>query len=174
MTSKLTITSCLVLVLFALDCSAQKLADIARQERERQKRLHSTIVVVGTTTSTIASTSKTAAAAKPPSATAAPIGPLDNQGHDEKYWRAKFDNARAALKKAQDNAQILDLKIKDLNTQMLRQSDIYNREYRLGPQITDTQKQLDDANKQVDDARQKLAGLEDELRHAGGPPGWSR
>jgi peptidoglycan hydrolase CwlO-like protein len=173
MTSKLTITSCLVLLLFALDCSAQKLADIARQERERQKRLHSTVVVVGTTTSTIASTSKTAAATNPPNATA-PTGPRDNNGHDEKYWRTQFDNARAALKKAQDNVQILDLKIKDLNTQMLRQSDMYNREYRLGPQIAETQKQLDEANKQADDAKQKIADLEDELRRAGGPPGWSR
>jgi hypothetical protein len=174
MTSKLPIISFLALLLFGLDCQAQRLGDIARQERARQKRLHSTVVVVGgATTLVAASTSTTAAVTTPPNATA-PTGPLDNKGHDEKYWRTQFDNARTALKKAQDNAQLLDLKIKDLNTQLLRQSDMYNREYRLGPQIAETQKQLDDANKQVDDAKKKIADLEDGLRREGGLPGWSR
>src|SRR5229473_8613074 len=117
MISKLTIVRSLLLFVFALDCSAQTLADAARQERERQKRLHSTVVIVnGATTTTAASTSSTAAATTPPAPTK-PAGPLDNKGHDEKYWRTQFDNARAALKKAEDNAQLLDLKIKDLNTQ---------------------------------------------------------
>jgi chromosome segregation ATPase len=187
MTGKVIITGYLLL-LFALDCSAQTLADIARQERERQKRLHSAVVVVngattttaastssitGETTTTAASTSSTASTTTS-AAPAKPTGPVDNNGHDEKYWRTQFDNARAALKRAQDNVQLLDLKIKDLNTQLLRQSDLYAREYRLGPQIADTQKQLDDANKQVDEAKKKIADLEDALRHAGGPPGWAR
>src|SRR5713226_3598831 len=103
MISKLTIIGALLLFLFALDCSAQTLADAARQERERQRRLHSTVVVVnGATTTTAASTSSTAAATTPP-ATTKPAGPVDNKGHDEKYWRTQFDNARAAVKKAEDN-----------------------------------------------------------------------
>jgi chromosome segregation ATPase len=161
-------------LLLALDCSAQTLADIARRERERQRQLHSAVVVVqGATTTISAGTSTTAAAAKTPPVTA-PTGPLDNKGHDEKYWRTQFDTARAALKKAEDNAQLLDLRIKDLNTQLLRQSDLYNREYRLGPEIADTQKQLDDAHKQVDDGKKKISDLEDELRRSGGLPGWAR
>jgi chromosome segregation ATPase len=179
MRSKVTIISCLVLFLFALDCSAQTLADAARQERERQRRLHSVVVVVnGATITTAASTSSTTAATTTAATTTVaalnPKGPLDNKGHDEKYWRTQFDNARAALKKAENTVQVLDLKIKDLNTQLLRQSDIYNREYRLGPEIAETQKQLDDANQQAADAKKKIADLEDELRRAGGPPGWAR
>lgn len=166
------------LFLFALDCSAQTLADIARRERERQKQLHSTVVVAsGATTTTAASTSSTTAVTTPPAAasrTAAPTGPVDGKGHDEKYWRQQFDKARDVAKKADDKVQLLDLKVKDLNTQLLRQSDIYNREYRLGPEIAETQKQLDDARKEADDARKKLADLEDELRRSGGPPGWAR
>jgi hypothetical protein len=179
MKSKISIIACLALFLFALDCSAQTLADLARQERARQKRLHSAVVVVnGATTATTPlplATAKPAPATTPSQGNAVkPTGPVDNNGHDEKYWRTQFDNARAALKKAQDNVQILDLKIKELNTQLLRQSDMYNREYRLGPEIAGTQKQLDDANKQVDDAKKKIADLEDELRRAGGLPGWAR
>jgi peptidoglycan hydrolase CwlO-like protein len=184
MTNKLTIIGSFIFFLFALDCSAQKVADIARQERERQKRLHSTVVIVnGATTTTSASTSTTpattattpsAAPAKPAPEAAKPAGPVDNKGHDEKYWRTQFGKARDTLKKAEDQAQLLDLKIKEMNTQLLRQSDIYNREYRLGPEIAETQKQLDDVRKQVDDAKKKIADLEDELRRSGGPPGWAR
>jgi chromosome segregation ATPase len=179
MISKLTIIRCTLLFLFALDCSAQTLADVARQERERQRRLHSAVVVVnGVATTTAASTSTTEAATTKAATATKPIGPVDNKGHDEKYWRTQFDNARAALKKAQDNAQLLDLKIKDLNTQLLRgeraPSEMYNREYRLGPEITEAQKQLDDARKQADDAKKKISDLEDELRRSGGPAGWAR
>jgi hypothetical protein len=69
---------------------------------------------------------------------------------------------------------LLDLRVKDLNTQLLRQSDIYNRENRLGPEITAAQKELDDARKEAAASQQKVTDLEDELRKAGGPPGWSR
>ena len=162
--------------LLALDCSAQSLADVARRERERQKQLHSPVVVAnGVTTSTAAASSSTSSAVTPAAPKAAgPAGPVDNKGHDEKYWRQQFDKARDTLKKADDKVQLLDLKIKNLNTQLLRQSDIYNREYRLGPEIAETQKQLDDARRESDEARKKISDLEDELRRSGGPPGWAR
>jgi len=170
MRSRSTILSFL-LIAFVLDCSAQTLAETARKERERQKRLHSTVVVAnGATTTTTASSGSTAAAVKP----SAPAGPTDTKGRDEKYWRAQFQKVRDEVKKAEEKAQLLDLKLKDQNTQLLRQSDVYNREYRLGPEIADTQKQLDDARKQVDQAKKKLTDLEDELRRSGGPPGWAR
>ncbi len=163
-----------VLVVFALDCSAQTLAEAARKERERQKRVHSTVVVAnGATTTTTASSGSTAAAVTP-TGPAGPKGPTDNKGRDEKYWRAEFKKGRDEAKKAEDRVQLLDLKVKDLNTQLLRQSDVYNREYRLGPEITDAQKQLDDARKEVDQAKKKTTDLEDELRRSGGPPGWAR
>jgi chromosome segregation ATPase len=168
----------LLLVAFALDCSAQTLADVARRERERQKRLHSTVVVAnGATTTTTASTSSTAATtavAAPEANAARPTGPTDNKGHDEKYWRDQFQKARDAARAADAKVQVLELRVRDLNTLLLRQSDIYNREYRLGPEIADAQKQLDDARVAADQAKKKITDLEDELRRSGGPPGWAR
>ena len=170
MTPRSTILSFL-LIAFALDCSAQTLAEAARKERERQKRLHSTVIVAnGVTTTTTASSGSTAAAVKG----SAPPGPTDSKGRDEKYWRTQFQKARDEVKKAEEKAQLLDLKLKDQNTQLLRQSDRYNREYQLGPEIADTQKQLDDARKELDQAKKRLTDLEDELRRSGGPPGWAR
>ena len=175
MTGMREIVYSLLLAAFALDCAAQTLADVARQERERQQRLHSTVVVTnGTTITTTASTSSTVAAPATPPAGEKPTGPVGNKGRDEKYWRTQFQKARADMKASEDKAQLLDLKIKDLNTQLLRQSDVYNRENRLGPEITEAQKQLDAALKEVDQAKKKITDLEDELRRSGGPPGWSR
>jgi hypothetical protein len=168
----------LLAIVFAVDCSAQSLADIARRERERQKRLHSEAVVVnGATTTTAASTSSTSATsavATPPADAARPTGPTDNKGHNEKYWRDLFQKARNDQKRAEERVQLLDLRVKDLNSQLLNRTDIYNRENQLGPQITAAQKELDDARAQAELAKKKVTDLEDELRRAGGPPGWAR
>jgi peptidoglycan hydrolase CwlO-like protein len=161
----------LILAAFAVDCYAQNLADVARQERERRKRLHSVLVVTsGVTTTTAASTSSTAATTAKPADAAKPI----DKDRDEKYWRAQFQKARDAAKAADDKVQVLELKVRDLNTQLLRQSDIYNRENRLGPEIAEAQKQVDLARKEADQAKKKITDIEDDLRRSGGPPGWSR
>lgn len=155
---------------FAWDCSAQSIADAARKERERQRQVHSVLTISGTTATTSAGTAATAATL----AVAKPIGPTDNKGHDEKYWRGAFQKARDEVKHAEDMVSLLDSKVRELNTQFLNRGDIYNKENRLGPAITDTQKQLDDARKEADAARQRIPDLEEELRKSGGPPGWSR
>ena len=64
--------------------------------------------------------------------------------------------------------------MKELNTQLLNRSDIYNRETVVGKELADAQTQLDVAHKEADQANQKIADLEDELHRAGGPPGWAR
>jgi chromosome segregation ATPase len=155
---------------FPLFASGQSLADAARKERERQKEAHSkvNITATGVATTTTATSSGTAAVA------GNPFEPKDNYGHNEKYWRERFDKARAELKSAEDQVQLLDTKVKGMNTQLLTRSDIYNRENTLGPEITAAQKQLDDANAKVDQTKQKISDLEEELRKAGGPAGWAR
>ena len=103
-----------------------------------------------------------------------PVVPTDNQGRDEKFWRAAFQQARDELRRAEEKAAVLDLRLKELNTQMLRQSDVYNREYRLGPEIVSTQKQLEAERQTVEQAKKKLSDLEQDLRKSGGLPGWAR
>jgi FlaA1/EpsC-like NDP-sugar epimerase len=165
-----------VLLGFASISMAQTVAEIARKERERQKSVQSKAVVIGAGNRT--STTGTMAPATTPTPPQAggvkPVTPTDANGKDEKYWRAQFQQARDNLKRAEARAEVLDLRIKDLNTQLLRQSDIYNRENRLGVEIAMTQKDLDAARKEAEQAKQKLVDLENDLRKAGGPPGWAR
>ncbi|MBI2150285.1 MAG: hypothetical protein HYU27_06735 [Acidobacteria bacterium] len=175
---------CLFLVAFTMTCSAQTIAEIARQERERQKRVEAgakvVVVTQGVPATTGAASGSTTSAPTAPAAPsgapamAKPAGPLDNQGRDEKYWRGAFQAARAEMKRAEDKVAITELKLKDLNSQMLLNSALYNREYRLGPQITDTQKELDTAKKDAEQAKKKVADLEDQLRRSNGLPGWAR
>jgi hypothetical protein len=169
-----------ILLIFTVSSFGQSLAEIAKRERERQKGAKTKVVVTNNESVAAASapvkTPPTAPAATQaePSAAAKPTGPTDNQGHDETYWRALFQSARDDAKRAQDRAVVLDLRVKDLNTQLLRQSDVYNRENRIGPEMAAAQKDLDDARKEAAAAQQKIMDLEDQLRKSGGPAGWSR
>ena len=173
----------LLLLTFAVDASAQTIADIARRERARQKQVQNKGTYTNSTTPATLTPPTAAGAAAPAQTTAEkpadaaaakPAGPVDNRGRDEKYWRDAFQKARTDLKRAEDNVQILEGKVKDLNTQVLRQSDVYNRENVIGSQITATQKELDTAKKDAEQARAKVTSLEEELRTTGGLPGWAR
>src|SRR5207249_313993 len=110
---------------FAANCFAQSVVEVARRERERQKRARSTIVVtsIGTVTPAIPAGGLPAEAGPAPAA--APTAPkssqpTDNKGHDEKYWRGEFQKAREESLRADARVSILDTKIKDLNTQLLQ------------------------------------------------------
>jgi hypothetical protein len=157
---------------------AQSLPEIARQERERQKNPPSKSLVItgptiitdaGTTATTNATTSATADATRP----AAPTGPTDNKGRDEKYWRGTFEKARADLKRAEDSLKLLDLKMNDLSSQLLRES-VYANEVTLRSEIEKTKGAQEVARSSVAAGLQKIRDLEEELRRSGGLPGWAR
>jgi hypothetical protein len=163
---------------FAIAASAQTIADVARAERERRKVVRSGKISI-TSTETTASSVGTPApqTATTPSGTPAPATPgefKDNKGRDEKSWRAIFQQARADAKRAEDRVAIVDLKIKQLNTDMLQYSSFYNRENRLGPELTAAQKELEEARAAAELAKKKISDLEEELRRSGGPAGWAR
>lgn len=172
----------LAIMALALDCFAQTLADIARKERERQKQAQPAVTLTSRPLGTASVSSAGAAATVPavvpaPPAQAAaqkPAGPVDNQGRDEKYWRELFQKTRDASKRAEDRVQIMDLRVKELKKQLYQNTSIYNRETQLGPEIIAAQNDLEAARLEVELGRQRILSLEDELRRAGGLPGWAR
>jgi BMFP domain-containing protein YqiC len=165
----------LLLFAFVLNCSAQSIAEAARKERERQKNLKSTVTVVGgTKVESKAGTPATKTTAPAAAPVVKPVEALDNNGRNEQYWRTAFQKARDDAKRAEDRVRSLDLNVKNLNTQLLTRTDIYNRENVIGPEIAAAQKELEDARKEAEQAKQRITNLEDELRKAGGPAGWAR
>jgi len=171
----------LLLLVFTFETSAQTIADIARRERARQKqvqhlnkRTYTNATAAAPPKPVEAGSTAEATPEKKEKAAAQPTGPVDNQGRDEKFWRDAFQKARDELRRAEEMVQLTELRLKDLNTQLLRQSDIYNRENVLGPQIISTQRELDARKIEVEQARNKIANLEEDLRVSGGLPGWAR
>ena len=168
-----------IVSLFGLHAFGQSVADIAKKERERQRSAQSKITVSGsgtTSTSTAgpSSTSPSSAAAGAAKQAAKPGEVTDSKGRNEQFWRSAFQRAREDAKRAATRVELLDLKMKELNTSLLRQTDVYNREYKIGPEITATQKEVDEARKAAEQAQKNIAGLEEELRRSGGPAGWGR
>jgi hypothetical protein len=93
---------------------------------------------------------------------------------DESYWRKQFADANKKLNDDQHELDILQREYNlkeqqyysDPNTAMKEQFDRKD--------LTDTKQKIDDKTTAVSDDKQAIADLDDELRKAGGDPGWER
>jgi hypothetical protein len=159
---------------------SQSLADLAREERARRANTKSKYIV--TTDLVKAAAPAATTQAKPatePDKPAAesgtkPVGPTDNKGRDEKWWRETFASARSDLKRSEDRMRVLQLELNRANRDYLQRSDVYNREMRIANEIISLNAQMDAERNNADTARRKIAELEEELRRSGGPAGWAR
>jgi hypothetical protein len=168
---------------FSIESSGQTIADVARRERARQQTAQSKAVF---TPGTLAPSTVTPNPVEVPAdvpgvekageapAPATPSGPTDTQGRDEKWWRTAFAEARTALGRAESKLTLVDLKIKQLNAELLSNSAMYNRENRIGSQTTIANAELTAAKAGVESAKQRIANLEEDLRRSRGLPGWAR
>jgi hypothetical protein len=92
---------------------------------------------------------------------------------DEAYWREKF---AAAYKKLADDSHELDILQREFN---LKQQQYYQdptvelkQEYSRSD-INETKTKIDDKTAAVAQDKTDISNLEDELRQAGGDPGWA-
>jgi len=177
----------LVLVPTAVGAQTPSVADVARQERARQKNLTSAVTVTNESLGTkvadpapVAPPAPEKEAAADPSAAKAAEKPAETATpsavapHDEKSWREAFKLARDDAKRADDRVQILKLELSKLNMDLLTRDDIYNKEGQLGPKLAAKNAELATAEKDADKFRKKVTQLEDDLRRSGSPAGWSR
>ena len=176
-------TALLILVLNTMAfAQGPSLGEVARQERARQKSSTGNLKVTNETLGTAealpppvepvkanAESPKTSDAKTDVKTDAKAEGP-----HDEASWREAFKQARDAVKRAEDHAQVVQLELNKLNMDLLTRSDIYNREGQLNPLIDAKNKELAASEKSVNDARDSVTQLEDDLRRSGAPVGWSR
>ncbi len=92
---------------------------------------------------------------------------------DEAYWRKAFAEAR---KKQADDAHELDILQREYN---LKQQQYYSdpntamKEQYNRSDLTDTKKQIDDKTQLVAQDKKAIEDLQDQLRQAGGDPGWA-
>ena len=95
------------------------------------------------------------------------------QAKDEPYWRAKFAAARKTLA---DDTKELDILQREFNLKQEQYSQDPNwamHEQNSRADINKTQSDIDTKKQGVEKDKQALSDLEDELRKAGGDPGWA-
>jgi chromosome segregation ATPase len=92
----------------------------------------------------------------------------------EAYWRKQFSEIHYKIRMAQSELDVLQrelneaLLIYDPNPQKALRENITRKD------INAHRKAIEDKKKELTDLNRQLSDLEDDLRHAGGDPGWSR
>ncbi len=169
--------------------ATQSLGDAARKAREGNKGrqpskvytnedmgdLKGIVSVVGAEPAPPAASAETTPAAgeAAPGASTAAATPKP-EVKDEAYWRAQFDAAR---KKLADDSKELDVLQREFN---LKQQQFYTdpnvalREQYGRTDLNKTQDEINTKKADVEKDQQAITALEDQLRQAGGNPGWAR
>jgi chromosome segregation ATPase len=176
-----TLASLLGFVAFALraqDQSTDDVAAAARQAREQQKTAPKPKKVV--TNDDIPS----APAASPDSATSKAGAPQNSSKTDDKdaendpkseaYWRKQFKKAHDKLDQSEKELDVLQRELNkdqvqyypDPQTALMQQHDRTD--------INDKTAKIDEKKKEIESLKQQISDLEDEMRKAGGDPGWAR
>jgi chromosome segregation ATPase len=93
---------------------------------------------------------------------------------DEAYWRKKFAEIHYKIRTAKSELDILQrelnegLLIYDPNPQKAMRENVTRKN------INAHRQAIEDKKKEIAELQKQLSDLEDDLRHAGGDPGWSR
>jgi hypothetical protein len=165
----------------------QSLAEVAKQEEARRKTVKSVgrvltnkdlgspppaVVAPPSDATKVAEPAKTD---KPPDA-ALPQETLPqgkSPARDQAYWGARMKDLRTQLDRDQMFAEALQTRINSLSADFVNRDDpaqqaviARDRQRSLG--------ELDRLKKAIEDGRKAIAGLEEEARRAGVPPGWLR
>jgi hypothetical protein len=178
------------LIAFVSASYAQSLADLAKQEKERREEVKSNRVITDedVTKYTKESRASTVPAEQQPGPartekqegaeankleTDEPESdePTDFEGRPESFWRKTMAEARQRVKDLTNEANVIVLKIADLQNKFYSMDDGFKRE--------DVQREVQksyyeqDLNKQnLEKAKAALQDLENEARKSGALPGW--
>ena len=118
----------------------------------------------GTSGKSSASSDKTAGAGQPDS----------SAKNDEATWRKKFADARHKLAQDQTELSVLQRESNQLQLQYYPDPTKALMQSVDRSDIIKKQKAIDDKKKDIDADQQAISTLEDDLRKAGGDPGWAR
>jgi chromosome segregation ATPase len=105
--------------------------------------------------------------------TAAP-SPKQEEEKGEAYWRKRFADLRKDIQLAESEGDILQRELNALQLQYDPDPQKALIEQTTRESINEHQDAIAAKQKEIDELKQKLSDLEDELRRAGGDPGWAR
>lgn len=166
----------------------ESLADAARKARGQKKpaakpgkvitnddlpTVPSEVNVIGSEPAAPATT-KAAPPAKTAAAAATNGKATKPEQKDEGYWRKRFAEARGKLRAAQKELDILQRELNLMQQQYYSDPNKALRQQYDRKDINQQTQAIEDKKKEVAQLKQSLSDLEDELRQAGGDPGWAR
>jgi chromosome segregation ATPase len=162
--------------------SSDPVADAARKAREQQKTAPKPkrVITNDDMPSAPADTSSASKSEGAASSSSADQGGADkdkdsaNDSKGEAYWRKRFKDAHDKLAQAEKELDILQ---RELNKNAVQYypdpqkalDQQYNRS-----DINNKTAKIDAKKKEIEDLHKHISDMEDELRSAGGDPGWAR
>jgi len=93
---------------------------------------------------------------------------------DEAYWRKRFAEARKALAEAEKEADILQRERNLLEQQYYSDPNKALQQQYSRKDLDELKRKIEEKKAEVAMLKQAISDLEDELRAAGGDPGWAR
>ena len=176
----------------AMAAESESLADLAKKEQERRAKITAETKVItnedsakykdgAVTTETLPSGPSTEKAApeKAGSETEAAAKdmqgstgePVDLQGRPESFWRQTMADARKQVKDLENQANVLVLKLNDLQNKFYRESNGFKQQ-EIQTEINKTLYEQDQVKDKLAKAKDQLQDLEKEARKSGALPGW--
>lgn len=165
----------------AQDQSSDDVAAAARKAREQQKTAPAPKKVItnddipaAKTTGATADSDATKNGTQADAAKATDDKASENDTKSEAYWRKRFEDQRDKISQAEKE---LDVMQRELNKDQVQYysdpqkalTQQYDRS-----DINEKSAKIDAKKKEIADLKQQLSDMEDELRKAGGDPGWAR
>jgi hypothetical protein len=186
----LALATAALLIIAAVPVFAQSLADLAKKEEERRKKIQEPAKVYTNKDLMPAPASSTPPAAPAadgaaPAPTPAPApgapgdAPKDAPEKDKEpakgqaYWAARMKGLRDDVARNETYAEALQTRLNALQTDFVNRDDPAQRAV-IEQNRQKAAAELDRLKKSIIDGKKKIADLEEEARRAGVPPGWLR
>ena len=159
--------------------SQGSLADAARKAREQKKGEKPAKVFTNDNIPTSGGISVASAQGAPKEGDAAvaetsPSASGNPSGKDEKGWRDKFAKLRQKLQRDQENLDVMQRELGVLSMQYYPDPNKAMQQQLSRDDINKKTADIDNKKKDIANDEQAISDAEDDLRKAGGDPGWAR
>jgi len=98
----------------------------------------------------------------------------ENNPKSEAYWRKRFQKQRDKISSAEQELDVLQRELNKDQVQYYNDPQKAMQQQYSRSDINEKTAKIDAKKKEVEALKQQLSDMEDELRKAGGDPGWAR
>jgi hypothetical protein len=166
------------LILLQLSGYSQNLGDIARQEKEKRAQQRTSAKVY---------TNEDLSKYDRPEATSSENPVAENEktsqhspksllakspDNEERAWSQRFIEAKGKIEQLKRLGQSLQTKLDSFSLNLLRQTDVFDREHLYPEMISQTRLQIEKNKSDIGEAERELDDLRDALRKSGNPRSW--